>query len=700
MKISQLKNAATLLCAFTSFTLTPTFLLNNIALAQQALPEILVTASRFEESSNHVPANVKVITRQDIENSSSNNIPEVLSQLGGLVISGTSLGQLGVGASVDMGGYGATANSTTLVLLDGQRINPIDSSSVSWESIPLGSIQRIEILRGGASVQYGNGAVGGVINIITKDGGARINDVTVKAGSFGTVMTNAVLSLGSENTSLRLNANTANTEGWRENSAANLYSFGGKLTEKLTGSNQIYLGVNASHSHAKVPGGVVAEAGQGNPQSAKFNNVGSANVVDNTSMWLGDVQQLNEKLTFEGEAMYSSKTSNFYQPYYALVAAYNAGFASPTNNNLQSWSWNLTPRVKADWGKWGITVVGYDMNKSSDGTSDEYSALAQKNLVSYFATRMNDSGNAALLSHSPYIIERFPLATFVEISGGFRRQTQSASASDANAFSVTPANASKTYSANAADVAFNFSYLNGQKTFVKWNQSFRFPNIDEFWGWDSTYANRVFNGILQPQVSRTVEMGGEWHFWQSQLTASIFQSDTQNEIRLDPNTGANLNDPNDIRRKGIMFDSTTCATSNLTVSVGGKLQRSLYSAGAYSGNTISLVPDLTFNARADYTLGNHWNLGGVITYIGSQFYDGDLTNTLHKMPSATVADLYSSYKSGSWETRFTIKNLAGANYATNGGYGSVSTPTGAFVSSYYYYPSDPRSYYLTLKYVF
>ena len=682
-----------MLCAAPSVVYAAT----NESQDKEALPEILVSASRFEESSNHVPANIKVITREDIEDSSSNSIPEVLSQLGGLVVNGTSLGQLGIGASVDAGGYGATANSTTLVLIDGQRLNPIDSSSVSWESIPLGSIQRIEILRGGASVQYGNGAVGGVVNIITRNGGAKVNDVTFKAGSFGTVMTNADLYFGSGNTALRLNANTANSDGWRENSAANLYSIGGKLTQSLNGSDEMYLGVNASHSNAHASGGVVGEVGQGNPRAAKFNNVDSANVVDNVSVWLGDVQRLNDKLTFEGEVMYSSRTSNFYRPYYTSAA----GTSSPNNNHIASWFWNLTPRVKADWGKWGTTVVGYDLNKSSEGSDDVFSALAQQNLIVYGAFRMNDSGNATLFSHSPYLIERLPLTSSVEVSAGFRRQTQSATAYDANVFSITTANASKTYAANAADIAFNFSYLDGQKTFVKWNQSFRFPNIDEFWGWDPTFSNRVFNGILQPQVSQTYEAGGEWHFWQTHLTASIFKSDTQNEIRYDPVKGVNLNDPNDIRRKGVTFDSTTEVSSDLAVSVGGKLQRSVYSGGAYSGNTIGLVPDKTFNARANYRFGGHWSVGGVVTYIGSQYYDGYLPTTLQKIPSATIADVYSSYQNGPWETRFTIKNVANSNYATYGGYSNfVSMPNGSFVSSYYYYPSDPRAYYLTVKCVF
>lgn len=661
----QIKNRilAAMLCAASSALHAAT----NAPVGWNDAPEVLITASRFEETSNHVPANVQVITREDIENSSSNNIPEVLSQIGGLVVNNSSSEGLGLGASVDMGGYGVTANSTTLILLDGQRLNPIDSSPVSWESIPLGSVRRIEILRGGASVQYGNGAVGGVINIITSDGGATINDVAVKAGSFGTLMANAALSFGAGDTALRLNANTANTNGWRENSAANLYSAGAKLTKFLNGTDEVHLMINASHSNAQIPGAAVGEVGQGDPRKAKFNNVGSTNAVDNTSVLLGGAERLNDKLTFEGEVAYATRKSNFNYPYYPMV------------NNLQNWTWNLAPRVKADWGIWGTTVAGYDVNKSNAYSNDSF----------------GDSGSATLFNHSPYIIERFPLTPSVELSAGARRQTQSASAYSFNP--PTAVYAAKKYSANAADIAFNFSYLDGQKAFVKWNQSFRFPNTDEFWGFDPNTFATVFNDILQPQVSRTVEAGGDWHWGLTRLTASVFRSDTQNEIRFDTINYVNLNDPNTIRRKGLAFDSSFRPTSDIMVSAGGKFQRSTYTDGPGSGNTVSLVPDTTLNARANYALADHWSAGGVFTYIGSQYYDGDVANAQHKMPSATVADVYSGYKSGSWETRLTVKNLAGAHYATSGGFGSVSLPGGASTTTYYYYPGDPRAYYLTLK---
>ena len=80
----------------------------NIVFAQSSQSTVIVTGSRFEENLNEVPANVKVITRDEIENSSSNTIPQVLSQIGGLKVSGLNSSTLNLDASVDMGGFGPT----------------------------------------------------------------------------------------------------------------------------------------------------------------------------------------------------------------------------------------------------------------------------------------------------------------------------------------------------------------------------------------------------------------------------------------------------------------------------------------------------------------------------------------------------------------------------------------------------------------
>ena len=71
-------------------------------------------------------------------------------------------------ASVDIRGFGETAPLNVLVLVDGRRVNEIDLSGTDWTQIPIDQIERIEIVRGAGSVLYGDNAVGGVINIITK----------------------------------------------------------------------------------------------------------------------------------------------------------------------------------------------------------------------------------------------------------------------------------------------------------------------------------------------------------------------------------------------------------------------------------------------------------------------------------------------------------------------------------------------------
>src|SRR5258706_11106777 len=67
-----------------------------------------------------------------------------------------------------MRGFGITGDQNTLVLLNGQRLNDIELTTIGWTAVPLDSIERIEILRGSGSVLYGGGATGGTVNIITR----------------------------------------------------------------------------------------------------------------------------------------------------------------------------------------------------------------------------------------------------------------------------------------------------------------------------------------------------------------------------------------------------------------------------------------------------------------------------------------------------------------------------------------------------
>ena len=705
-------------------------------------PQVVVSASRVEESFNKVPANIKLISREDIVKSGATSIPQILSQLGGLLIRGNSLGQFNIDAVVDMGGYGSTATSNTLILLNGQRINPADSGGASWESIALGSIDRIEIVHGGSSVQYGNGATGGVINIITNQITTNRNIVSVTAGSFGTRIFSASLSHQLESDlAFQLNASSSNTDGWRQNSAADVYTFNGKITKKLNGNDRIYLDILRGRSDIQTPGGVLGQIGLGDSKSVKFNNVGSTNKTDNIGFTLGSSFNLSDKTKFEGEVFYKRRTINTRMPYYRTDDSVYSGDSSTWHNPIaypcndkklysdcpdygyatgvedsKSTSWDLyfTPRVNFDSDNGIRSVIGWDYGKSKGNSQNSYGGLASQTILlnqhgpldpnaNYYNNLTSNIQSADVTNNSVYFISRVPLTNSLELSGGGRRQVQDISSNDLSINSPNGAvSASNSYSATAADIALTSNYAPGQKLYVKWNQSFRFANLDELWGFNPISQARIFSGALKPQVGKTYEAGGSWTLENALLSATVFNTDTYDEIRYNTETYYNANSPYTINRKGVTFDINSYITSKLNVGLGGKFQNTEYTSGVYSGKQLALAPTTLLNVRALYKLDDNWSLGGVINFVGTQYYDSNppTTYTLNKMPSYAVTDLFAAYKNGRWDGRLTIKNITNENYATYGGYGFVGLPGASGGDRYYYYPSDPRSVFATLSYNF
>jgi iron complex outermembrane receptor protein len=145
--------------------------------------DFVVTAGRTSEDANKVSGQVTVITADDIAASGATNVTELLQ-----TVPGIRMARDKSGGSVDISMRGISSDNgrgKVLIIVDGMRINPVVGRSVlNWDMINLSDIERIEVLDGGASVQYGDNASVGVINIITKKSGAAKTDIIVSAGSF------------------------------------------------------------------------------------------------------------------------------------------------------------------------------------------------------------------------------------------------------------------------------------------------------------------------------------------------------------------------------------------------------------------------------------------------------------------------------------------------------------------------------------
>ena len=126
-------------------------------------PEVVVTASRVAQTVDATLADVSVITREDIDSSATRDISDLLRLQAGVDIART--GGPGSQTSVFLRG---TNNNHVLVLIDGIRVAALGTGAFTWETLPLDSIERIEIVRGPRASYWGSDAIGGVVQIFTR----------------------------------------------------------------------------------------------------------------------------------------------------------------------------------------------------------------------------------------------------------------------------------------------------------------------------------------------------------------------------------------------------------------------------------------------------------------------------------------------------------------------------------------------------
>jgi len=144
------------------------------------LPEFIVTATRTDQTIDHLSAASTVFTRNDIDRLQVQSVPELLKHATGVDV--TESGGAGKAASVYIRG---TDSKHVLVLIDGVRIGSITLGASSFSSLPIDQIERVEIVRGSQSSLYGSDAIGGVIQIFTRKGQHKDNNmptVSINAG--------------------------------------------------------------------------------------------------------------------------------------------------------------------------------------------------------------------------------------------------------------------------------------------------------------------------------------------------------------------------------------------------------------------------------------------------------------------------------------------------------------------------------------
>jgi iron complex outermembrane recepter protein len=132
------------------------------------LPPVVVTPSRLEQKAEDVPAAVTVITRDDVHQSPSQTLDDLLRQVPGFSLFRRTSSVVGhpTTQGVSLRGIGPSGTSRALVLLDGVPLNDPFGGWVYWNRVPLLGVEQVEVVRGGGSSVWGNYALGGVVQIV------------------------------------------------------------------------------------------------------------------------------------------------------------------------------------------------------------------------------------------------------------------------------------------------------------------------------------------------------------------------------------------------------------------------------------------------------------------------------------------------------------------------------------------------------
>ncbi len=664
----------------------------SLAEGTTELSSLDVVASRLDENVYIKPGNITIISSEDIEKSPGKSLPEIISREAG--INSRSLFGANTGGTIDIRGFGATATQNTLILIDGRRQNDIDLSEINFPAIPLHNIDRIEIMRGSSGgILYGDGATGGVINIITKR--APINVINAEAklgyGSYHTSQAEAAFAYGTDSSAVNIAANILDSDNYRNNNKILQKNIQSDL-RKYTGSSEIYLKVAASDQELELPGVRTVDLGTGldeirdNPRGSRtINDFGNE---DNFNTVLGITYRFSNTSSVTVDGGYRNR----YQE--AFFDDYDFGglFSEFVETEIDVYS--ITPRFNITSQLLGHShhlIGGFDFyHYQYDSIRSQNKSVADrpKNILDHYQN-----------SYAIYFNDLINLNKSTIMDIGMRLQHVKLQAKDAFDPTAPGAFGNEAEELNRKDTEpmFNLGlrhYLNdGVSIFALGGRSVRFTTVDEIFQVNPATFLQEFS-IIDPQTASHIDIGINYNSQKLSGALTVYYMDLKNEIFFDATTFANINlDPTE--RYGIELSSLFQIREDLKVIANYSHLRSRFSKGPFSGNDVPLVPRNTATVTSTWNLfENLAILSATWSYVGEMFFANDPINTfIKKIPDYNLLDLSLTGSWYNWSYSIAVNNITDEKYY-NFGVNSNTAPR------YNGYPQPGRNLFISLKYLF
>ena len=614
--------------------------------AAETVPTVHVKAPAYAEGSYTSGPNT-VINQQQITRTGITSLAQILQSLGGVQLQDMA----GNGSQVSLGmrGFGMNASSNTLLLINGIPVTNPDMAPPDLNAIPVQEIESIEIISGSESVLYGDQAVGGIINIHTRQYQENIIEASCNGGSYNLYGCRAAIRQHIYMTNFNMSAATSHTDNYRDHNDYDQNLVMGDVMYPYA-NGRINFNYKIANEDMQYPGALTtAQVRQDREQAS--------NDIDYFKDWnaflhLHHQQQFSSDWQFETDLAHRVMHGHgvLYSPFTQSRSTYF-----------------LKPQIKGIF-KRSIITSGLDVQ------DDRY------NLNSSFGPTDNHQQQYGLFG-----ISNIPLDSHFSVSIGARGAQQGSY--------LRSSTVSNTINrAAATTLGGNYKPNNNLEFYLRRAGSFRFPKADE----NTFAANGV--GSLRTQRGISYESGVQAKNKNNTAKLAIYQLNLRDEIAFDPLQtpqqpfGSNRNLSPTVRR-GLILSGKHRLTRQLSIDGQYNYVHARFQNGVNSGNLIPLVSENILHAGLNYHFAQHWNFYTEALFTGSQYAANDDANIAGRLGGYTVYNFNLRYHWKNFTASFRVNNIFNKYYY----FYTVYQPS---MPSEFFYPAPTRNFVLTASYAF
>jgi iron complex outermembrane receptor protein len=649
--------------------------LEIILTPSQRLDPIVVTPSRYSEPSLNASKNITVITEEQIKKSHARYVPDLLRKEAGILVS-DFLGN-GKTIRIDMRGFGDSAISNLLVLVDGRRTNQIDLSGADWTQIDVGAIEKIEITRGPQTVLYGDNATGGVINIITKSGKDKKPELGIRyeRGSYRYSSFKAYIEGGSNFLDYFGMVSTSYNNGYRINNYLETVDYNTKITLKPADYFNLRFSMGYHRDWYGLPGAV---------KPVDINSIGRRGSIypENKARTDDYYFMLTPEMKYDfgfGETFFSTdflmrtRRTNSNNPTWVMARA----------NHIKTLG--ATPKLAFTTDFLGIDnrmIVGVDYYANTDEINDGW--LAAMDTITI------DKDTLGL-----YIADTVELPFSVILNGGFRGEW--AYYKFAQHAQLEGLNRKEPFE-YAYEAGLTYKYNERSSIYATHSRSFRFPVTDEWY--QSMYTDwltgRIAGGLnldLKPQVGHNYEIGiKENSSKYIELKADYYVADIKNELYYDSVTNKNSVHHHTIHH-GLELETSVYLLDAIHAFANYAYTKAFFVGDNFAGNEIPQVPRHKFSTGFNYAYMDAFNFNYTFNFVDKRYFINDLKNEMPKLKFYTRHDARISYSIYGLEVFAAVNNIFDEEYSEYGVLDRALVNPG-------YYPSPRRNFLIGTSYKF